>query len=408
MADTNPLELSDEEFLKEGAPPSDNENAEDASAAGSGDQTEQVSGGTGNDDTLISDPVMAGSDNADADGGGSTDIGSSELAGDENAEGKDQNTPPAVTAQAKASTDTGAVNDPKTDDEPGTREEDSPSGSGKGFVVPTSFQANGKTIEIRDATEATKLMQMGANYTRKMQELAPHRKTLMMLQSNNIDQERLDFLIALDKKDPEAIRKLIKDSGIDPLEIDTAKEPAYLGGTHTLSDEEVNFRTQLDELAGSSSGKETMATVMAWDDASKEVLWKNPEIMSVIHQQREQGVFDTIAAEVERRITLGHIPAGTPFLQAYHSVGEELARSVLEAQGGGQEQSTAATNGNPGTGTGAQPVATRVAAPKPKVVNGDKASAASPTRSTPKEAKPFVNPLSMSDDEFLKSMNGRV
>jgi len=46
--------------------------------------------------------------------------------------------------------------------------------------------ANGKTIEIRDADEAVRLMQMGANYTRKMQELAPQRKMLAMLREHEL------------------------------------------------------------------------------------------------------------------------------------------------------------------------------------------------------------------------------
>ena len=44
------------------------------------------------------------------------------------------------------------------------------------------FVANGKTIQLQSVDEAIQLMQMGANYTRKMQSIAPHRKVLMMLE----------------------------------------------------------------------------------------------------------------------------------------------------------------------------------------------------------------------------------
>ena len=53
-------------------------------------------------------------------------------------------------------------------------------------------------------------------------------------------------------------------------------------------------------------------------------------------------------------------------------------------------------------------VATTVAKPKATVANGSAASAASPSRSSPRTAKTFVNPLAMSDDDFLKQMENRL
>ena len=55
-----------------------------------------------------------------------------------------------------------------------------------------------------------------------------------------------------------------------------------------------------------------------------------------------------------------------------------------------------------------EPIATRVVTPKPVVTNGAKASAASTTRSVTTPAKQLVNPLAMSDEDFLKQMNNRV
>ena len=58
------------------------------------------------------------------------------------------------------------------------------------------FKANGKMITPRSPEEAISLMQMGANYTRKMQELQPYRKVMLMLQNNGLmDEEKLSFLI---------------------------------------------------------------------------------------------------------------------------------------------------------------------------------------------------------------------
>lgn len=280
--------------------------------------------------------------------------------------------------------------------------------------VMTPFKANGKMIELKDPEEAVALMQRGANYTRKMQDLVPHRKQLTMLQNNNIDEERLSFLIDLDKKDPEAIKKLIKESGIDPLEIDTATEPAYQGGNHRVTDEEVNFGTSLEELGSTPEGKETLQLINSqWDQASKDVLWKNPEIMTLIHGQREYGIYDRIVAEMDRQRTLGTLSATTSFLSAYKTVGDQL--TAADAFADLREKDSGNAPAKPPTPpvpveTKAVPiaVATRVVAPKPTVKDDPAANAASPTRAAPTPAEVFVNPLSLSDDEFLKKFSGRL
>jgi len=259
------------------------------------------------------------------------------------------------------------------------------------------FKANGKMITLNSPEELIQLAQMGANYTRKMQDIQPHRKVLQMLQNNGLlDEGKLSFLIDLDKKDPEAIKKLIKDTGMDPLDIDTSVEPAYKEGNHRISDEDVAFTTALEDIKSTPNGIETIQVINQWDHASKDLLWKSPDLMAVIHSQRDNGIYDRIATEIDRRKTLGIIPATVPFIHAYRVVGDELNN-----QGKFNDLVKPIPKNN-------QPIATRVVTPKPTVTNGTKASAASTTRSVTTSAKQLVNPLAMSDEDFLKQMNNRV
>lgn len=262
------------------------------------------------------------------------------------------------------------------------------------------FKANGKMIELKSPEEAIQLMQMGANYTRKMQELVTHRRVLMMLERNGLlDESKLSFLIDVQAKNPEAIKKLVKDSGIDPLEIDTSVEPAYREGNHRVDDQEVLFQTALDDLKSNQSGIETIKAISTdWDDASKDILFKQPDILKLIHQQRENGIYDRITTEVNRQKTLGMIGPEVSFIQAYKAVGDKLV----------EQNAFADLTKAPAAPAVATPVATTVAAPKPTVVNKDKAAAASTARPAAPKAKEFINPLAMSDDEFLKTMANRL
>lgn len=264
------------------------------------------------------------------------------------------------------------------------------------------FKANGKPITLKNIDEAVQLMQMGANYTKKLQELQPQRKLLLMLQNNDLlDEGKLSFLIDVSRKDPEAIKKLLKDANIDPMDIDTSVEPAYLPGSHTVTDKEADFRAAVTELRSTSEGIETVNVLAQLDQVSKQALWDDATIVGVLHEQRQSGVYDLIADEVQRQKTIGTIPASTPFLQAYKQVGDQMVAQA-KGQGGGQSGTDPAGEQTP------QVVATRAATPKPTVANGDKAAAASPTKIAAKKAEVFVNPLGQSDQEFLKTMEGRL
>ena len=270
--------------------------------------------------------------------------------------------------------------------------------------VMAPFQANGKTIQLRSVDEAIQLMQQGANYTRKMQAIAPHRKVLMMLENNGLlDESKLSRLIDLEKKNPDAIRALVKEAGIDPLDIDVHEESTYTPGNHAVPDEAVAFQTTLDEVSSTPDGQETVRQITAsWDPESKAELWKDPSILGTIHQQRISGVYDRVVAEIERQRTIGAIPANVSLLNAYRVIGERMTQAgafqdLVAAQQAAQRPAVQ------------HPVATRVASAKPAVTNSGKVSAAAPTRTaTPRRAEAFINPLAMSDDEFMKQFANRV
>lgn len=262
------------------------------------------------------------------------------------------------------------------------------------------FKANGKMIELKSPDEAVQLMQMGANYTQKMQALQPNLKLLRMLENNDLlDTTKLSYLIDLNRRDPEAIKKLVKDSGLDPLEIDTSKDPDYKPGNHTVTDSEISFTEALKDAKSTEHGKKLIIDIdRTWDAASKNRLWEDPAILSELTRQRENGVYDRIVAEVDRRKILGKIPHTMPFLQAYHDVGHELT-----AQGAFTQAPQAPSSTPPGNEP-SQVLETRTAKQKQVVSNGDKAKAAMITKTVPKKTVTDFNPLAMSDEDFEKAV----
>ena len=254
------------------------------------------------------------------------------------------------------------------------------------------FKANGKMIQVNTPEEAITLMQHGANYTKKMHALKPNLKMMRALENNGLlEEDKINNLIDLANKNQDAILKLVKDANLDPMEIDTSVETTYKPQNHSVSDQEMDFHTTLEDVLSMSSGSETISMINSqWDQASKEAIYKEPQIMQVIHDQRANGIYDRIYAEVDRRRTLGTLSNTIPLIQAYKQVGDELHSS-------GQlvAQETPANQSKP------KVLETRASNPRKAVSNGDKARAASPTRAAPKSSpKPF-DPFELSDEEIM-------
>ena len=254
------------------------------------------------------------------------------------------------------------------------------------------FKANGKMIQVNTPEEAITLMQHGANYTKKMHALKPNLKMMRALENNGLlEEDKINNLIDLANKNQDAILKLVKDANLDPMEMDTSAETAYKPQNHSVSDQEMDFHTTLEDVLSMESGSETISMINTqWDQASKEAIYKEPQIMQVIHDQRANGIYDRIYAEIDRRRTLGTLSTTIPLIQAYKQVGDELHSS-------GQlvAQETPANQSKP------KVLETRASNPRKAVSNGDKARAASPTRAAPKSSpKPF-DPFALSDEEIM-------
>ena len=263
--------------------------------------------------------------------------------------------------------------------------------------ITAPFKANGKEVQLQSPEEVIQMMQMGANYTRKMQSIAPHRKVLMMLQNNDLlDDDKINFLIDLNRKDPAAIQKFLKDSGIDPLEVDVDSESTYVPGNHQVSNEEVALTSVLEDLKSTPEGRETIQLVSSsWDQASKDVLLQDPNILNVINEQRQNGIFQTITSEIERRKTIGSLPVDAPFLDAYRAVGMQIYGSgnANNAQQPVQQNAPVART---------IPVQTNKQAS-----NAAKVQATAPAKSVGKgNAK--IDPLALSDEDFMKFMQAKV
>jgi len=254
------------------------------------------------------------------------------------------------------------------------------------------FRANGKDMQINSVDDAITLMQQGANYNKKMAGLKPNLKLMKMLENNELlDENKLAYLIDLNKHNPEAVQKFIKDSGIDPLEIDTEGNAEYTPGTYTVDDTEVELDAVLDDIRDTKSFNETIDVISnKWDASSKKVLLNQPDIIGIINEHVGNGIYAKITQVVENERMLGRLK-NLSDLEAYRHIGD-----IIQAKGGFNKKEPASEANEE---ISKKPVNKSKDDPKLK----NRKRAASPIKQAPgKKVDKNFNPLALSDEEFDK------
>lgn len=261
----------------------------------------------------------------------------------------------------------------------------------------SSFKADGKQIEVKTPEELIQLAQMGMNYTRKMQSISQHKKLLMTLEQNGmLSPEHISYLVDINNKNPEALKKLVKESGIDVWDLTDDEEVKYTPQDNIITDSEAALTEVINENFSLPYGQDTLNDVKTWDMTSKKYVEQDPSIIAHMREQRESGVYDIIMEEANRMKRIGTIPFNEPFLDAYVKAGNSLA------QAGGLPQQTAPTQQT--NQITPQPIGTRVGSTGTTNAPNNRArNAAPPKKIVAKDKKQLANPFTLSDEEFLKS-----
>ena len=282
--------------------------------------------------------------------------------------------------------------DKKDKEDPEKKEKDKVKPDLSTLTVPNSIKANGLDMEVKTSEDAVRLMQMGANYHKKMAGLKPSLRFVKMLEKANLlDEDKLNFLIDINNKNPEAITKLFKDSAIDPLDVNIKDESDYVPTKHNVNDSEMVLDGVLEDIQDSPTFEKTLDVVSnVWDKSSRNVIAKDPHIIELINEQIADGTYDKITSLVTYQRSLGHLK-GVSDIQAYQNAGDQLFK---EGKIGQVEK----------------PPEQKPAPIVPPVIKDSEAetkrkakkAAASPTKGAGTPAAVTYDPLNMSDEEFMK------
>lgn len=259
-------------------------------------------------------------------------------------------------------------------------------------IIGKPIKAGGKEIVIESVDEAIKLAQMGVGFHGKMSKMAFAERIIETLRENDLLSEaKINELVDISKKNPEAIAALVQSAGLEPHQlIPSGDAQPYTPGDHVLPEAQLQFRTSVENIREQGGTEFLTHVAQDWDVTSRAEVYKDPTALTTIYGHKQSGLYDKISSEVERRKLFDPSLATTPFINAYLAVGNEMHEKGLLVP---QQETPAPV---------ITPVAVKPAVASQPVLPNPAAAKAASVRTTPTPATATPNYLTMSDAEFLK------
>ena len=140
-----------------------------------------------------------------------------------------------------------------------------------------------------------KVFGQAMDYTKKMQQIKPWRKTIDAIEQAKLEQDDVNLMIDVLKGDKDAIATVLKRTGVDALDLDV-ENTNYVAKDYGRNDTELTIKDIVDEI---SADKEYAVThnvlEKQWDDKSREAFVEDPSLIKLLHVDVKSGMFDKVA-----------------------------------------------------------------------------------------------------------------
>ena len=259
-------------------------------------------------------------------------------------------------------------------------------------TVTQDFKASGKIMPgVKEPEKFIKALQMATDYALKTAALKPALKRVKMLEE--VSDEDLTEMLDFKKRNPEVIKKALKEANIDPVELDMDKVN-YVPQVQMISDSEYDFRETVDELSKDVKFNDTRQLILSGLDAkSKELALTDTIVLKALHQEIVSGRIEQIQAKALELRTFGSVDSSITDIELYAAIARQM-----------DQNSSTITQSNP-SAVSAQVVSntqTKQVTKEPNPELEDKrARAGIQTKPQSKVVKKY-DPTKLSDDEFLK------
>jgi len=372
MADTNLEAMSDEEFDNHinSLPAEVEETVAD-------DATENTNPDTGNEE-VIEDTVEGTDSDSNTDTDTELDEGETDTVNED-----DEDLEPA-------SQDSDNENEINTESDTEGKDQETADNEidYKAFYekVTSEYKANGKIMPgIKNPEDLVTALQMASNYAQKTAALKPSLKRVKMLK--DVTDEELNEMLDFRARNPEVIKKALKEAQLDPLDIDIDEDVNYVPTDHSIPDSQIEFEEVISTIENTPEFAITSQVVSEqWDEASRQAMFENPQLIVGLNQEIAMGRFDKVSALMDQTRLLGK-DQGLNDLQLYQQIVTQMAQEEVQSQT-----------------TQPQPQQARQTGQVENPARNEKRKQAGVRQQPKAKAVKQYDPTTLSDEEFMQLM----
>ena len=160
--------------------------------------------------------------------------------------------------------------------------------------VPTfKLRADKTDFELTEE-ELKQLASKGLNYTRKMQELKDYREHLSAIKEAQLSKDDINLMIDVLKGDKDAIATVMKNAGVDALDLDV-ENSRYVPKNYGRSEVELEIDEVVSTIASDPEYVTTKHIISSnWDKQSQMEFVKDPVKIAKLHEDVKNGTFDKV------------------------------------------------------------------------------------------------------------------
>lgn len=208
-------------------------------------------------------------------------------------------------------------------------DEDTTESNGEEISAPMTYKIKANGLEY-DFTlnEMQMLASKGMDYTKKMQTIAPYRKTIDAIQENGITQDDINLFIDIKKGNKEALATLVKNMNIDVYDLPT-EEINYTPTQYGKDESMLALQDTISRLRQEPEFERTHQAFLAMDENSKLTFVNNPSNLEGLHEDIKNGVYDVVMPKAMKAAVLDGYRR--PVLDYYLSEGQNYYKNLNES-----------------------------------------------------------------------------
>ena len=189
------------------------------------------------------------------------------------------------------------------------------------------IKASGIDRTVRDAEHLKTLVRIGFSANESNRKIKPYLKQLKSLEQAGVslEDDNLNFLVDVMNGNKDAIKELVTNKlkmTEDELQSwydDEDSKSTYIPNNHVISDSRFQLQEILEEIKSTPTYDKTVNFFGNIDDDGKVLISENPELVNLVNQDMQSGIFDKALDEAQFRMDRGLLPKQS-ILQSYINV----------------------------------------------------------------------------------------